>query len=170
MQNIDSHSNIRRFEHAQLFDDIVVLDEQLAVALVWAAFSEGPAGRQSVFVEITQQRLHLFVGEGHVVFYGVQTSENEVVQAHLRARSAGAGDDESAYTHDACELALELLDDRSETATGKVKETPAFAHSLAVPSRVGVVARVRHVALVVPEPVLEENAEFERMCDEQHEP
>ena len=73
-------------------------------------------------------------------------------------------------THYSGQVTLELLDDTRETAAGEVKELPAPAHRLPVPSRGGMFGGLRDVAFgLVPELVLEEDAKLEGVSDEEGE-
>ncbi|KAI3487754.1 hypothetical protein L1887_48235 [Cichorium endivia] len=138
-------------EQLVLCNDLVELDEQLAVLFVGPGLGEVPSGLLEVLVEVDEER-HLFVGgDGHVVLDGVERAEDEVEEAD-----------------DARELALELLDDGGEGARGEVEEGPALSHALAIPAgldRVGLDV----VERVAPDLVSDHGAQLGRVGDaEQH--
>lgn len=72
-------------------------------------------------------------------------------------------------THDACEFPLELFYNGGEAPACEVEESPRLPHRFAVPSRGFNVPGSGDVALVVPHPVLEEDAELYGMGQEQRE-
>lgn len=73
-------------------------------------------------------------------------------------------------TYHSRQVTLKLLDDARETSAGLVEELPASPHGGAVPSRRSEFRGLCDVALgLVPELVLEEDAELEGMGEEESE-
>jgi len=70
-------------EAVEFFDDDVVLNQELTVFLLLAVSVEIPTWGYGVFVEGTENWLFDVVGDGHVIFDGVQSSQYEVKYADL---------------------------------------------------------------------------------------
>lgn len=76
----------------------------------------------------------------------------------------------SICAHHTSQLALQLLDDACKATAGLVEEVPAPLHGLAVITGRWPFVLGRHVTLVVPEVVLQQDPELGRVCDEQGNP
>ena len=70
-------------ETVQLFNDDIVLDEELTVFLVWTAPVELPSWSDGIYVERAKDWLFGLVGYSHVIFHGIQPPQYEVKYANL---------------------------------------------------------------------------------------
>ena len=83
--------NALGFETVHFLDDGVIFNQKLSVLFVRAASGISPSGGDGLFVEGSEYGLFDVVGNGHVVFDGIQTTQDEIVHANLRQRwSAGS--------------------------------------------------------------------------------
>lgn len=109
----------------ELSDDIVELNQQLAVLLLRAVPIERPAILGQNILEVPKERLLGLEGNGGVVLDGVQTAKHEI-----------------EYTHGKQQFRVQLLDDGAEAAASLVQE---FETRLLGLGLVGFVALMRRV-------------------------
>lgn len=81
--HVGARCDVLWFKTVQLFDNDVVLDEELTVFLVWTAPVEFPSGSDGMFVEGAKDWLFDLVGYGHIIFYGIQPPQYEVKYTNL---------------------------------------------------------------------------------------
>ena len=96
-------------EAVDFFNDDGVFDEELSIFFSRAGASVVPTWGDGVFVECAEDGLLDIVGDGHVIFNGVEASEDEVEETYL-----GGGERHFRvflmWRYRSCEVTVELFD------------------------------------------------------------
>lgn len=153
-------------KHVKLLHDNVVLNKELAVLFVRAIVFKCPPGNDSLFVERAKKRLLDGVGDGHVIFNRVQSTEYEIEYTYLEKRRLERIREttESWTTHRSRQVAFQLFDDSCEASPGRFQKIPTASHALPIPTRRGMLLPSCDIALLLVEEIeLDQSTELERV-------